>query len=112
MDYVIPGNDDAPRAIKLVIDFLGQAAAKGAEVAETKQIERDAAEFPVKEQVDLTFIEVAGEDEGSAKRGTRRAEASGPVATKAPRKKGFDDDMSRNRARRPVNNRPKKAGQE
>ena len=112
VDFVIPGNDDAPRAIKLVIDFLGQAAAKGAEVAETKQIERDAAEFPSKEQVDLTFIEVAGEDEENAKRRALRAEAAGVVANKAPRKKAFDDDMSRNRARRPVNSRPKKVGQE
>ena len=36
VDYVIPGNDDAPRAIKLVIDYLGEAARKGVEVAEDK----------------------------------------------------------------------------
>ena len=43
VDYVIPGNDDAPRAIKIVIDYLGEAARKGVEVAETKQIEKAAA---------------------------------------------------------------------
>jgi len=107
VDYVIPGNDDAPRAIKLVIDYLGQAASKGAAAAETKQIEKDAAVFSQKEQVDLSFIEVGGEEEDGAKRRARRAE---PVA--GPRKKGFEDDASRNRARRPAARPVKKAGQE
>ena len=40
VNYVIPGNDDAPRAVKLVVDYLGQATAKGVEVAKTKQVER------------------------------------------------------------------------
>ncbi len=81
VDFVIPGNDDAPRAIKLVIDYLGQAATKGTETAETKQIERDAAEFPTtKEQVDLTFIEVGGEEEEGAKPRARRTEGAGVPA--------------------------------
>lgn len=95
VDFVIPGNDDAPRAIKLVIDYLGQAVSKGTEAAEAKQIEKDAAEFTAKEQVDLTFIEVGGEEEDGAKRrGARRPEAAGS------RRKGAEDDVSRNRARR------------
>ena len=99
VDYVIPGNDDAPRAIKIVIEKLGEGAAKGAEVAETKQIEKDAAEFSTpKEQVDLTFIEVGGEEEENAKRRARRTEGAGG----GPRKKTFEDDASRNRARRPM----------
>ncbi len=60
-----------------------------------------------KEQVDLTFIEVGGEEEENAKRRARRTEgASGP------RKKTFEDDASRNRARRPMSRPVKKAGQE
>lgn len=33
VDYVIPANDDAPRSVKLVIDYLGQAVRKGQEEA-------------------------------------------------------------------------------
>ena len=29
VDFVIPGNDDAPKAIKLVVDYLGEAVRKG-----------------------------------------------------------------------------------
>ena len=29
IDYVIPGNDDAPRAIRFIVEYLGQAARKG-----------------------------------------------------------------------------------
>jgi small subunit ribosomal protein S2 len=36
VDFVIPGNDDAPRAIKVVVDYLKEAAQKGKEVAATK----------------------------------------------------------------------------
>lgn len=111
VDYVIPGNDDAPRAIKLVIDYLAQAAAKGAAAAEAKHIEKLAEDFSKKEQVDLTFIEVGGEEEENAKRRARRAEG----AVSGPRKKGFDDDASRKgprpAARRP-DSRPKKPGRD
>jgi small subunit ribosomal protein S2 len=104
VDFVIPGNDDAPRAIKLVIDYLGQAAGKGAAVAETKQIEKDAAEFVSKEQVDLSVLEIGGEEEGEKRRVRRGGEVVGQ------RRKGFDED-NRTKSRRPT--RPlKKAGQE
>ncbi len=114
VDYVIPGNDDAPRAVKLVIEYLGEAARKGAAHAKTKpgQI---AEGLQPKEQVDLTFIEVGGEEEEGAKRRPgRRGEvaAVGKVGGAAPRKK-FDDD--RNRGPRPAARRPaprKKEGQE
>ena len=33
VNYVIPANDDAPRSIKLIIDYLGQAVRKGQESA-------------------------------------------------------------------------------
>jgi small subunit ribosomal protein S2 len=105
VDYVIPGNDDAPRAIKLVVDYLGEAVRKGSAVAQTKQIERREEAAANKEQVDLTFIEV-GEDDEANKRRARRGEASASPA--APRvggpRKRFDDDMGKNRGpRRPIN---------
>ncbi len=114
VNYVIPGNDDAPRAIKLVIDFLAQAAAQGATKAQTTQVEQ-AVEVPGKEQIDLTLMQVGGEEEeGGQKRTTRRSDAvATPVKAGIPRKK-FDDDRSHKNpravSRRPL--RPKKAGQE
>lgn len=112
VDYVIPGNDDAPRAVKLVIDYLGQAVAKG--LAEAKVKPTEVAEQPLqKENVDLRLIEVGGEEEEGAKRrpGRRGETAAAPKAGIAPRKK-FDDD--RNRGPRPAARRPaprKKEGQ-
>lgn len=113
VDYVIPGNDDAPRAIKLVVDYLAEGARKGAEVAQTKQIERETQEATGKDGVDLTFIEVGGEEEeGGARRPSRRGEVANKAVSGAPRKK-FDDDMGRNRGPRRPSVRPiKKAGQE
>lgn len=119
VDFVIPGNDDAPRAVKLVVDYLGEASRKGASTVQNKSVEKQGEEIPRKEQVDLTFIEVGGEEEEDAKRrSNRRASdsvAAVPGKTGAPRKK-FDDDMGRNRGPRPAVRRPivrvKKEGQE
>jgi len=33
IDFVIPGNDDAPRAIRFIVEYLGQAAEKGQQEA-------------------------------------------------------------------------------
>ena len=33
VDYVIPGNDDAPRAVSLILRYLGDAAERGLEIA-------------------------------------------------------------------------------
>ncbi len=47
IDYVIPGNDDAPRAIRYIVEYLGQAAEKGqleAQAAAKEKKEREALE--------------------------------------------------------------------
>ncbi len=120
VDYVIPGNDDAPRAIKLVIDYLGEAVGKGALEAQSKAAEAPLAEAPGKEGLDLTMIQLGagGEEEENAKRraSSRRAEVSQPAAGKpgAPRKRFDDDKGAGNRGPRRPNSgiRPKKAGQD
>jgi small subunit ribosomal protein S2 len=45
VDYVIPGNDDVPRAIKIVMEYLGEAAERGSKraVAKAAQDREDAA---------------------------------------------------------------------
>ncbi len=45
VDYVIPGNDDTPKSIKVLIDYLAEAVAKGKETSankSTKQKETSA----------------------------------------------------------------------
>lgn len=43
VDIVIPGNDDAPKAIQVITDYLIQAVAKGQEVAAQKAKEKPQA---------------------------------------------------------------------
>jgi small subunit ribosomal protein S2 len=107
VDFVIPGNDDAPKAIKIVVDFLAEGARKGAAVAHNKPAEQKFDETG-KEQIDLTFIEVGTEEEGDKRRPGRRPEGAGVAA---PRKKSFDDDRGRGQrpaVRRAPAARPKK----
>lgn len=71
VDYVIPGNDDAPRAIKEVIDYLSQAAQKGKAAARSAGKEKQviaAEEFApqMDEQVALVLAR-AEEEEQAAK---------------------------------------------
>ena len=50
VDYVIPANDDAPRAIDLVLDYLGEAIAKGLARAQTKVTDSYSSEAPATEE--------------------------------------------------------------
>lgn len=55
VDYVIPGNDDTPKSIKILIDYLAEAAAKGKEVAGAKKVTKAAG------QADVSRTETATE---------------------------------------------------
>ena len=56
VDYVIPGNDDAPRAIKLVLIIWLKQLLKVLQLLANKQIEKAAAKnCQLKKQVDLTL---------------------------------------------------------
>ena len=46
MEYVIPGNDDALRSIKVVMDTLAEAVAEGNNVAARKQAKAAEATVP------------------------------------------------------------------
>ena len=73
VDYVIPGNDDAPRAIKVIVDYLGDAVEKGIQAAaEAKVTVSEAADEGITEttpEIRLTLEE----DEEEAKRKTSKA---------------------------------------
>ena len=68
VDYVIPGNDDSPRAISIVMEDLAQAAGKGKEVADKAQDEAKknakavASEASVSHKDDKRFLDEDLED--------------------------------------------------
>lgn len=60
IQYVIPANDDAPRSIAFIIDFLAQAAQRGKEQAAAQAIKE--AKKP-KEELETKQVEIAVETE-------------------------------------------------
>ena len=61
VDYVIPGNDDAIRAVKLVTDVLANAVIEGKQ-GESLESEE---EQPVEESEEMSMEEVAQSEETS-----------------------------------------------
>ncbi len=50
VDYAIPANDDAPRSIKVIIDYLAQATQKGQVAVKAKKADAAAAQKAEKEK--------------------------------------------------------------
>lgn len=64
VDYVIPGNDDAPKSIRFIIDYLTEAVAEGREEAKVKKAAVVEAE-PTEEVVEVgAILGGSEEDEG------------------------------------------------
>ncbi|HBR71087.1 TPA: 30S ribosomal protein S2 [Candidatus Dependentiae bacterium] len=67
VDYVIPGNDDAPKAVNFIIDYLGEAVKRGqAEAAKKaaaeKEEKKSAAKGVAKKIVEKVTSEVTKKD--------------------------------------------------
>lgn len=89
VDYVIPGNDDAPKAIKLVVDYLAEAAGRGYETAKkdaaAKKAEAKAqkeAEALAKTKVKEADIKAAEDAELSLEEESDAEESSKPKVKK------------------------------
>ncbi|MDE7395453.1 MAG: 30S ribosomal protein S2, partial [Clostridiales bacterium] len=69
VDYVIPGNDDAIRAIKLIAGAMADAVIEAREgeegLAARRQLEAQMAEEKAKEQAAETVAEEAPADDGA-----------------------------------------------
>lgn len=87
VNYVIPGNDDAPRAIKVVLDFLAQAVEKGKEAAKAqgkeKTVQAEDLAPVVDEQVALVLAQAEQEVNAEEK---PKGKTSG---SEAPKKRTF-----------------------
>ena len=89
IDYVIPGNDDAIRAVKLIAGAMADAIIEG------RQGEQVEAAAPVAEAVVEEVIEAPAEEKPAkkttkkapAKKAEEKVEEAAPVEEKAPAKK-------------------------
>ncbi len=75
IDHVIPTNDDAPRALEIILDYLAQAVKRGQEVVASARAQEDVI---VDNSLDRIIEAVLSDDAGSererqkAKRGAAR----------------------------------------
>ena len=71
VNYVIPGNDDAPRSIKLIVDYLEEATRRGQEVAKVKKEEIAVQEPEEEESLLATIVDEEGDEEEAGRKGVR-----------------------------------------
>jgi small subunit ribosomal protein S2 len=91
VDYVIPANDDAPRSIKLIVDYLAEAVARGKERATITQ-EKEIERVPLRDDV-LALVQQEEDQEvegGARSKAARKEEKNNRGVVKRPRKEGFD----------------------
>ena len=88
IDYVIPANDDSPKAIKVVVDYLQEAALRGKAVADAKkaEVEKEQELLREKKKAERKAAEVKVAEAKAAAEQTKKAEikTSKAVATEAP----------------------------
>lgn len=95
VDYVIPGNDDAPRSVSLLVNYLQDAAQRGKTVADQKGAQ--VAEEVVEETAatPAAMLRLEEEEGGAARKGVRSPEEGGHRRTTRRRD---DDDRRPDRA--------------
>ena len=86
VDFVIPGNDDAPRAIKAIVDYLAQAVQKGKEEAAIKQVKVvSSPEAILEEKSAAEALLALEEEEGSPANKTKGAKKP-DLRSRSPRR--------------------------
>lgn len=68
VDYPIPANDDVPRSINVILEYLAQAVARGNAVAAQRPQEEATAE----QMIDQLIEQALGSDEEESKRPARK----------------------------------------
>lgn len=69
IDYVIPGNDDVPRAVQVITDYLAEAVKRGKAVAATIQPQQETTGEQMIEQLLVQALGTEEEEENKPKRG-------------------------------------------
>ena len=88
VSYVIPGNDDAPRAIKVILDFLGDAVEKGKETARAQGKEKIVVNDDLGPVVDEQVALVLAQAEEEVKAADAKSKGK-VVGEDAPKKKAY-----------------------
>lgn len=107
VDYVIPGNDDAPRSVNLLINYLKEAAQRGKTIAEEKgaaAAAAAAAEEHAEEgstQPSLRLEEEEESETSKRNKGIRKVVEEG--GRKRPARRREDDDRRPDRSAAPRN---------
>lgn len=91
IDYVIPANDDAPRSIGVLLDYLASFIKKGQESA-VKDAEQAAAEEQDSVEETLSDISLVEDDEEESDKAHTRGAASPKGALKSKVAKKEDED--------------------
>jgi small subunit ribosomal protein S2 len=90
VDYVIPCNDDSPKAINLVLDYLAQAAQRGLVLAAEKKIKLDAQieETPkTSEEISKALAKLEADEEAGSSKATKAKVAARRPAARTSRGK-------------------------
>ena len=100
IDYVIPANDDSPRSIKILVDYLADAAARGKETADQN---REAAKKEAQENAETFAVSsIATDDKSLLEAEVEEADAkSASKVAKKPlhRKPGYTGKVQRKGSR-------------
>ena len=110
IDYVIPGNDDAPRSVKVIIDYLVEAVEKGKAVAAKRKLA--AQEEKAKAAESSKTVKKSVKTDGKKfdkKAPAAKADAKKPVAKKAAEPKVEAAPKGDKVAKATVKAAPKKA---
>lgn len=92
LDYPIPGNDDAVKSIRIIVETILEAAQNGLSQREAKKMQKNAGPiireqvFEQQEDVDVTLPAGYGEDEKPAEAAPAEAAPAAPEAAPAPEK--------------------------
>lgn len=86
VNHVIPGNDDSPKAIAVIVEYLASCAAEGKALAATRKVEEKEKEVVVKKDEEKEAMEAKlALDEESSDTDKKPRKASAPVK-RAPRR--------------------------
>ena len=82
VDYVIPGNDDTPRSIKVIMDYLGEAVARAKAKAEVKNNEVSADELLAaeREERQKEVLRLASQEDDDEEARKKAKKQGGPAA--------------------------------